>query len=163
MVSQKSPVVHATIFHFLIFFSVFYLFVLYCLVVYVSLFVCFSVAGGRRWHHRKDSHRAQWWRGELGVALGSCDHSEAAAKRKGRLWTQPIPRNRHFHPPDCIFCVQSVINSEKRLPEEQCALNELAGAWGSGDNKHVLSCFVLQMLMIRLCNNCFFKALCSRV
>lgn len=35
--------------------------------------------------------------------------------------------------------------------------NELARVWRSGDKKHVLPCFILQMLIIRLCNHCFFK------
>ena len=39
--------------------------------------------------------------------------------------------------------------------------NELARAWGSGDSKHVLPCFILHMLLIRLCNHCFLKKCCS--
>lgn len=37
--------------------------------------------------------------------------------------SQHTPRSCLSNLPDCIFSVQSVINTEKQLPEEQCALN----------------------------------------
>lgn len=36
--------------------------------------------------------------------------------------------------------------------------NELARARGSGDNKRVLPCFILQMLIVRLCNHWLLKS-----